>query len=69
LTSDVKTKIEEAFTRSAHVDAANVHVEVQDGQVTLGGVVRSLKERREAERAVWSAPGVTLVDNRVSVVP
>jgi osmotically-inducible protein OsmY len=67
--ADVKTRIEDAFKRSAEIDSQHVHVDARDGQVTLTGTVRSLSERREAERAAWSAPGVTLVDDRLAVTP
>jgi osmotically-inducible protein OsmY len=67
--ADVKATIEDAFKRSAQVDAQHVHVDARDGQVVLTGTVRSLSERREAERAAWSAPGVMLVDDRIAVTP
>jgi osmotically-inducible protein OsmY len=66
---DVTAKIESAFKRSAEVDASRVKVEARNGEITLTGTVRSLSERREAERAAWSAPGVTLVDDRLAVSP
>lgn len=65
----VKSKIESAFKRSAEVDSARVKVEARDGQVILTGTVKSLSERDEAERAAWSAPGVTTVDDRIMVSP
>jgi osmotically-inducible protein OsmY len=35
--------------------------------VILKGTVRAWAERDEAERAAWKAPGVTAVDNRISI--
>lgn len=64
---DIKEHIQQAFERSAVVDAQGIQVEVRHGQVTLTGTVRSLHERREAERAAWAVPGVTLVDDRIAV--
>ena len=67
--ADIKSKIEQAFKRSAEVDAARVKVEARDGEVILTGSVRALSERDEAERAAWSAPGVTRVEDRLTVSP
>jgi osmotically-inducible protein OsmY len=65
--AEVRAKIEAAFKRSAEVDAQRVRVEAHDGTVTLHGKVSAWAERSEAERAAWSAPGVTKVDNRLTV--
>lgn len=65
--SEVKHKIEEAFRRSAEIDASRVAVEVNRGEVVLKGTVRSWAERQEAERAAWAAPGVTKVENRIVI--
>ena len=64
---DLKLRIEEAFVRSAEVDAEHLSVEAQGGEVTLRGTVRSLHEKDEAQRTAWSAPGVTRVVNEISV--
>ncbi len=67
--ADVRSKIEAALTRSAEVDARRIDVLIADGKVTLSGNVHSVHERDEARRAAWSAPGVTLVDDRIAVMP
>ena len=66
---DVRDKIEAAFKRSAAIDARRVNVTAVDGKVILSGNVHSWAERQEAERAAWAAPGVTDVEDRLSIVP
>jgi osmotically-inducible protein OsmY len=64
--SDVKTKIEAALQRRAHLDARSISVDVDKGTVTLVGTVDSLSERVTVENAVWNAPGVQkVVDNLI----
>ena len=64
---EVRRKIEDAFRRSAEIDASRVTVEANGSEVILRGTVKSWAEREEAERAAWAAPGVTKVDNRVTI--
>jgi osmotically-inducible protein OsmY len=66
-TSDIKGKIEDAFRRSAAIDAERVRVEARGSEVTLLGEVRSWAERDQAQASAWSAPGVTNVINELHV--
>ncbi len=65
---DVKQRIESAFKRHAELDSKKINVDATDGGVTLRGSVRSWAERRDAEDAAWSAPGVTRVKDELLVL-
>jgi osmotically-inducible protein OsmY len=67
--TDIKTRIEAAFKRSAEVDAKKIRVETHDGKVTLRGDVRSWAERQEAVNTAWAAPGVTEVEDLITISP
>lgn len=66
--ADLRDRIERALKRQAELDMNNIRVEIADGAVTLEGKVHSLAERRVAEQAVWAAPGIREVRDRLSVV-
>ena len=64
---DVTTTIKDTLRRSADRVADRITVETHDGAVTLQGIGRCVADRRDAERAAWSAPGVTRVDDRLVI--
>jgi osmotically-inducible protein OsmY len=67
--TEIQRKIEEAFRRNAEIDAKRITVETRGGEVILSGAVRSWAERQEAERVAWTMPGVTKVENRITISP
>ena len=65
---DVKKRIEDALKRNAELEAKAIRVDVLDaGKVRLEGRVHAWSERSAAERAAWSAPGVTIVEDRITI--
>ena len=64
---DVKQKILNALKRSAELEADAIRVNVLDDKVVLEGKVKAWYERRIAERAAWSAPGVKAVQDDLAL--
>lgn len=66
---DLRRRVTDALVRSAETDARRLEIQVDADRVVLMGTVRAWAEKDEAERIAWSAPGVTAVDNRITVDP
>jgi osmotically-inducible protein OsmY len=64
---EVSDDIQNAFKRDAKIDADNLAVSASGGTVTLSGSVRSWSEHDAALAAAWAAPGVTTVNDRLTV--
>jgi osmotically-inducible protein OsmY len=65
--SELKKRIENALVRNAELEASKITVDVQGSKAILKGTVRAWIEKEEAERVAWSAPGITSVENRITV--
>ena len=65
--STVKADIEAALKRRAITDADEIMVTVNHSEVTLTGVVHSWSERDMVNDTVWNTPGVTDVNDNISV--
>lgn len=64
---DIKTGIEAALQRRAHLQTKSLRVQVDNNTVTLSGKVGSLAERHEACKAALHTPGVEQVIDEISV--
>jgi osmotically-inducible protein OsmY len=64
---DIQQSIEEALKRNAEVDAKGIRIKVEGSVVKLEGKVHFWREREIAERAAWSVPGVTRVDDQLLI--
>jgi osmotically-inducible protein OsmY len=60
-------KIEDALKRHAEVEAKGIRVTVLNDEVSLDGKVDSWDERQAVISAAWSAPGVRLVKDNLTV--
>jgi osmotically-inducible protein OsmY len=64
---DLKRDVEDALRRRFDGTSASISVEAVDGVVTLNGIVPTFALRDDIERAIWSAPGVTRIDDQLQV--
>ena len=64
---EIKTLINNALKENEHIDKWQIIVNVDDGIVTLWGVVDSLLEKRETESTVHLINGVIKVINKIIV--
>ncbi|MBS0252711.1 MAG: BON domain-containing protein [Proteobacteria bacterium] len=64
---DIKSKIEAALARNAHLEAEGILVAVANNRVRLEGHVNSWEDHDIIENAAWSVPGVQGVDDRLTV--
>ncbi|MGH1590345.1 BON domain-containing protein [Methylobacterium phyllosphaerae] len=64
---DVHAKILAALKRNAELEADAIEVTVKDAKVVLKGKVNAWYERRLAENAAWSAPGVHAVEDHLTL--
>jgi osmotically-inducible protein OsmY len=64
---DLRERIKRAFERRIAEKADRIHVSVDGNTVRLSGTVPSSTDRSDIEDAVWAAPGVTKVENRIKV--
>ena len=64
---DVKASIEAALRRNALVDSSHIKAHVSHGVASLRGTARSHAEYEEAMHAAWAAPGVTKIEDHITI--
>ncbi len=65
--ADAKAPIEAALKRSALVDSNRIKVHVAHGVANLRGTTRSHAEYEEVMRAAWAAPGITKIEDHITI--
>lgn len=66
--SVIKEDIREALERNADLEASNINIDAVGGKVILKGTAHSWNERNVVEKAAKSAPGVTEIDDRITIM-
>jgi osmotically-inducible protein OsmY len=67
--TNVRQRIVDALRRAAQFDADRITVDVVGRKAILKGTVRSYAELKDAERAARNVPGITEVENQLTVDP
>jgi osmotically-inducible protein OsmY len=66
------TQIRDDITKALHrawiFEPTNITVTAQNGNVHLGGNVRSWQDRQTAVATAWAAPGANTVENDITVI-
>lgn len=63
----IKEEVSEALYRDNSVDASEIEVAVQDGEVTLTGIIANRRMKRLAEDCIENISGVTDIHNEIRV--
>lgn len=66
-TTVIEKNIRRALQRSADIEANNIDIKTIGNKVILKGKARSWAERNEIERAAWSSPGVTEIEDELLI--
>lgn len=64
---NLTNRIQDALVRQAMREAKRIEIATDGGSITLSGQVHSWAERSAVEGAAWSAPGVSRVNNLLTV--
>lgn len=63
----IKELINDSLTDDWQIDASDIEVNVQNGEVILSGYVNERAQKRKAEMLVENISGVTHIENRLKV--
>jgi osmotically-inducible protein OsmY len=63
----IREDVSEALSQHGDIDASEIEVDVQNGEVTLSGTVSSREAKRAAEETAEGGSGVKDVQNRIRV--
>lgn len=65
--ANIRDRIEDAFERQADLESNRISVRTEGRKVILSGTVDSYSKRGLAEHAAWGAPGVTMIEDNITV--